>query len=201
MGRRFWYDAYSSSLDVVLRSLDGIAAEQGSASADFVLHNYLSGSRIRKPRQEYMRDQLAAAFGRNDWPETPFVSVRSTATGTVARGLSVDSPRCTRWVFGRSRVGISDFEGRLTAARSRRQLWAADHYQSIGMPTSKKIGVVRRVSASTPPTLEVGNPPWSSFEGCLSAIVNESQSQWITESMNHWLTESLSPWFSEWNKS
>jgi len=66
MGRRFWYDAYSSSLDVVFRSLDGIAAEQGSASADVVLHNYLSGSRIRKPRQEYMRDQLAAAFGRND---------------------------------------------------------------------------------------------------------------------------------------
>ena len=66
MGRLFWYDAYSSSLDVVLRSLDGIAAEQGSASADVVLHNYLSGSRIRKLRREYMRDQLAAAFGRND---------------------------------------------------------------------------------------------------------------------------------------
>ena len=63
MGRRFWYDAYSSSLDVVLGSLDEIAAEQGSASADVVLQNYLSDSRARKLRREYMRDQLAAAFG------------------------------------------------------------------------------------------------------------------------------------------
>lgn len=62
MGRRFWYDAYSSSLDVVLGSLDEIAAEQGSASADVVLQNYLSDSRARKLRREYMRDQLAAAF-------------------------------------------------------------------------------------------------------------------------------------------
>jgi len=31
MGRRFWYDAYSSSLDVVLGSLDEIAAEQREA--------------------------------------------------------------------------------------------------------------------------------------------------------------------------
>jgi len=62
MGRRFWYDAYSSSLDVVLGSLDEIAAEQGSASADVVLQNYLSDSRARKLRREYMREQLAAAF-------------------------------------------------------------------------------------------------------------------------------------------
>ncbi|QIO25359.1 hypothetical protein [Haloarcula sp. JP-L23] len=62
MGRRFWYDTYSSSLDVVLRSLDEIATEQGSASADIVLQNYLSDSRARKLRRKYMRDQLAAAF-------------------------------------------------------------------------------------------------------------------------------------------
>jgi len=62
MGRRFWYDAYSSSLDVVLGSLDEIATEQGSASADVVLQNYLSDSRARKLRREYMREQLAAAF-------------------------------------------------------------------------------------------------------------------------------------------
>ncbi len=46
MGRRYWYDAYSASLDVVLGSLDEIAAEQGSASADVVLQTI---SRIRGP--------------------------------------------------------------------------------------------------------------------------------------------------------
>jgi len=65
MGRRFWYDAYSSSLDVVLGSLDEIASEQGSASADVVLQNYLSDSRARELRREYMGDQLAAAFEEN----------------------------------------------------------------------------------------------------------------------------------------
>jgi hypothetical protein len=49
-------------LDVVLDNLDEIAAEQGSASAEVVLQNYLSDARARKLRREYMRDQLAAAF-------------------------------------------------------------------------------------------------------------------------------------------
>ena len=62
MGRRFWYDAYSSSLDVVLSSLDEIAAEQGSSSPEVVLQNYLSESRTRDLRREYMREQLAVAF-------------------------------------------------------------------------------------------------------------------------------------------
>ncbi|WP_224450413.1 tyrosine-type recombinase/integrase [Haloprofundus salilacus] len=62
MGRRFWYDAYASSLDVVLGSLDEIAAEQGSSSAEVVLQNYLSDSRARQLRREYMREQLAEAF-------------------------------------------------------------------------------------------------------------------------------------------
>ncbi|WP_255171579.1 tyrosine-type recombinase/integrase [Natrononativus amylolyticus] len=66
MGRRFWYDAYSASLDVVLGSLDEIAAEQGSSSAEVVLQNYLSESRARQLRRSYMREQLADAFG-----ETP----------------------------------------------------------------------------------------------------------------------------------
>lgn len=66
MGRRYWYDAYSTSLDVVLGSLDEIAAEQGSASADVVLQNYLSDTRARKLRREYMRDQLAAAFDTSE---------------------------------------------------------------------------------------------------------------------------------------
>jgi integrase len=62
MGRRFWYDAYSSSLDVVLGSLDEIAAEQGSSSPEVVLQNYLSEARARELRREFMREQLAAAF-------------------------------------------------------------------------------------------------------------------------------------------
>jgi site-specific recombinase XerD len=62
MGRRFWYDVYASSLDVVLGSLDEIAAEQGSSSAEVVLKNYLSETRARELRREYMRDQLASAF-------------------------------------------------------------------------------------------------------------------------------------------
>jgi site-specific recombinase XerD len=62
MGRRFWYDAYSSSLDVVLGSLDEIAAEQGSSSAEVVLHNYLSDARARQLRREYMADRLAESF-------------------------------------------------------------------------------------------------------------------------------------------
>lgn len=62
MGRRFWYDAYSSSLDIVLESLDEIAAEQGSSSAEVVLQNYLSDTRARQLRREYMRKQLRTAF-------------------------------------------------------------------------------------------------------------------------------------------
>ncbi|XVH33415.1 tyrosine-type recombinase/integrase (plasmid) [Haloferacaceae archaeon DSL9] len=62
MGRRFWYDAYSASLDVVLGSLTEIAAEQGSSSPEVVLQNYLSDSRARQLRREYMREQLADAF-------------------------------------------------------------------------------------------------------------------------------------------
>lgn len=64
MGRRFWYDAYSSSLDVVLDNLEEIAAEQGSASAEVVMSNYLSEARARQLRREFMRDRLAGAFER-----------------------------------------------------------------------------------------------------------------------------------------
>ena len=45
---------------------DEIAAEQGSASADVVLQNYLSDSRARKLWLEYMHEQLAAAFEPTD---------------------------------------------------------------------------------------------------------------------------------------
>ncbi|AXR79885.1 tyrosine-type recombinase/integrase [Natrarchaeobaculum sulfurireducens] len=62
MGRRFWYDIYSSALDVILDGLEGVAADQGSESPEVVLRNYLSEARIRDLRREYMRAQLADAF-------------------------------------------------------------------------------------------------------------------------------------------
>jgi site-specific recombinase XerD len=62
MGRRFWYDAYSATQEAILEEIGEIAAEQGSASADVVLQDYLSEDRRRQLRREYMREQLAAAF-------------------------------------------------------------------------------------------------------------------------------------------
>lgn len=62
MGRRFWYDAYSSALDIVLEGVDEIAAEQGSSSPDVVLQNYLSDERLRTLRRDHMRKRLADAF-------------------------------------------------------------------------------------------------------------------------------------------
>jgi len=54
MGQHFWYDAYSSSLDVILGSLNEIPSKKGSVSADVVLQNYLSDSRPRKLRREVL---------------------------------------------------------------------------------------------------------------------------------------------------
>ncbi|WP_135806517.1 tyrosine-type recombinase/integrase [Halorussus marinus] len=62
MGRRFWYDAYSSSLEIVTDGLEAVAAEQGSSSPEVVLRNYLSAERARKLRREHMRERLADAF-------------------------------------------------------------------------------------------------------------------------------------------
>lgn len=62
MGRRYWYDAYSSALDIVLEGVDEIASEQGSSSPEVVLQNYLSDERNRKLRRESMRKTLADAF-------------------------------------------------------------------------------------------------------------------------------------------
>lgn len=62
MGRRFWYDAYSSALDIVLEGIDEIAAEQGSSSPEVVLQNYLSDERLRTLRRDHMRESLANAF-------------------------------------------------------------------------------------------------------------------------------------------
>lgn len=62
MGRRFWYDAYTATQEALLADVGEIADEQGSASAEVVLTEYLSPERRRKLRREYMREALADAF-------------------------------------------------------------------------------------------------------------------------------------------
>jgi len=63
MARRFWYDAYSATQEAILEEVGEIAAEQGSASAEVVLQEYLSPERRRRLRREYMRERLDEAFG------------------------------------------------------------------------------------------------------------------------------------------
>ncbi|RRJ29505.1 tyrosine-type recombinase/integrase [Halocatena pleomorpha] len=63
MARRFWYDAYSATQEAILTDVGEIAAEQGSASAEVVLQEYLSPNRRRQLRRQYMRERLAQAFG------------------------------------------------------------------------------------------------------------------------------------------
>ncbi len=61
--RRFWYDTYTAVLEGVLEGIDEIAAEQGSNDPRVVMQNYLSDSRSRRVRREFMRKHLDAAFG------------------------------------------------------------------------------------------------------------------------------------------
>ncbi|MFC6838121.1 tyrosine-type recombinase/integrase [Halomarina ordinaria] len=60
--RRFWYDTYTAVLEGVLEGVETIAAEQGSSDPRVVVRNYLSDSRSRRVRREFMRDRLADAF-------------------------------------------------------------------------------------------------------------------------------------------
>lgn len=62
MGRRWWYDRYSATLEELLNHVEEIASEQGSASARVVLDSYLSEERRRELRREFMRGRLAEAF-------------------------------------------------------------------------------------------------------------------------------------------
>ncbi|MFP9061684.1 tyrosine-type recombinase/integrase [Natrialbaceae archaeon A-chndr2] len=61
--RRFWYDTYTAVLEGVLEGIDEIAAEQGSNDPRVVMQNYLSDSRSRRVRREFMRKHLNTAFG------------------------------------------------------------------------------------------------------------------------------------------
>ncbi|WP_311136471.1 tyrosine-type recombinase/integrase [Natronosalvus halobius] len=60
--RRFWYDTYTTVLEGVLEGVDEIASEQGSSDPRVVMQNYLSDSRSRRVRREFMQEQLNAAF-------------------------------------------------------------------------------------------------------------------------------------------
>jgi GTPase Era involved in 16S rRNA processing len=62
MGRRFWYDAYSSTTKDLLEHVQDIADEQGSASAKVVFEDYLTDERKRELRREFMREKLSTAF-------------------------------------------------------------------------------------------------------------------------------------------
>jgi integrase len=61
--RRFWYDTYTAVLEGVLEGVDEIASEQGSSDPRVVMQNYLSDSRSRRVRREFMRERLDEAFG------------------------------------------------------------------------------------------------------------------------------------------
>lgn len=60
--RRFWYTTYQEAVEEMLSQLEGVAADQGSKSADVVMSNYLSEERRRSFRRQAMRERLATVF-------------------------------------------------------------------------------------------------------------------------------------------
>jgi len=62
MGRRFWYTTYNEAVKQMMEGLEGIAADQGSASTEVVSQNYLSEAEKRRYRRESMRDELSVVF-------------------------------------------------------------------------------------------------------------------------------------------
>ncbi|WP_276302660.1 tyrosine-type recombinase/integrase [Halorussus lipolyticus] len=64
MARRFWYTAYQQATANLLDRLEGIAADQGSASAEVVAQSYLSNEELRTARRDAMREKLAEALER-----------------------------------------------------------------------------------------------------------------------------------------
>jgi len=62
MGRRFWYGTYVDATAAMLDRVAEIADDQGSASPEVVIENYLSESRRRAVRRRFMRRALEAAF-------------------------------------------------------------------------------------------------------------------------------------------
>ncbi len=56
-------DSLYNTYTAILEGAEDIAAEQGSSGPQVVMRNYLSDSRSRRIRREFMREQLDAAFG------------------------------------------------------------------------------------------------------------------------------------------
>ena len=65
-GRRYWYDAYSATLDDLLAEAAEIADEQGSRSGLVVWREYLDEERRRAMRREHLRRRLNDVF-EADW--------------------------------------------------------------------------------------------------------------------------------------
>jgi len=62
MGRRFWYATYVDATAAMLEQVGEIAGDQGSASPEVVVGNYLSEERRRAVRRRFMRRALDEAF-------------------------------------------------------------------------------------------------------------------------------------------
>lgn len=65
MCRRFWYTTYNEALATMMQGLEGIVADQGSASTEVVVKNYLSKSKERRYRRAAMRSELSTVFGKD----------------------------------------------------------------------------------------------------------------------------------------
>ena len=66
MCRRFWYSTYNEAVKSMMEGLEGIAADQGSASTEVVANNYLSEAEERRYRRDSMRQQLESVFDPDD---------------------------------------------------------------------------------------------------------------------------------------
>ena len=62
MGRRFWYDRYSSTMEDIFELAEDMAADQGSKSVSTILENYRNEGQLREQRRRFMRERLAAVF-------------------------------------------------------------------------------------------------------------------------------------------
>ncbi|WP_455448195.1 tyrosine-type recombinase/integrase [Natrinema thermotolerans] len=62
-GRRFWYRTYGDAVKRLSKRLETIAEEQGSNDPHVIVTNYYGEEEARKRRREFMREQLADAFG------------------------------------------------------------------------------------------------------------------------------------------
>lgn len=62
-GRRFWYRTYLKAVKRLSREVQAVADEQGSADARVIVENYLGEEEARRQRREFMREELAEAFG------------------------------------------------------------------------------------------------------------------------------------------